>query len=303
MFLSRQSHSSSAQYFSPKPPSLTIRMELNRGAYGTVHSGQLDGKPVAIKQIHLLLLKAAKEQGDFSKMMSDFQSECQLLEQLKHPHVVAFKGAFFDGTTEAPLLVMELMRENLQQYLNRKQGLLSQLEQLQICIEIVNAVCFLHERTPPLMHRDLNDKNILLSSDGTIKIGDLGQSKLKMLDHLNTVQPGAMAFMPPEALQQHSCYDEKLDIFSLGVLMLEVATQQPPRVNMYGSGFIPELKRREKDLAKLGGDHPLRPLIISCLEDNPKKRPDIVKVRSKLLSIAERVKVILTSHIQIALYT
>ena len=125
MSLSRLSRSSSARYFQPKPPSLIVGTEINRGAYGAVHCGQLDGKPVAIKRIHQLLLEAAKEQGDFNKMLSDFQSECQLLERMKHPHVVAFKGAFYDDTNEEPLLVMELMSENLQQYLQWKQGQLS----------------------------------------------------------------------------------------------------------------------------------------------------------------------------------
>lgn len=299
MSLSRLSRSSSARYFQPKPPSLIVGTEINRGAYGAVRCGQLDSKPVAIKRIHQLLLEAANEQGDFNKMLSDFQSECQLLERMKHPHVVAFKGAFYDDTNEEPLLVMELMSENLQQYLQRKQGQLSRQEQLQICIEIVNALCFLHECTPPIMHRDLNDKNILLSSDGLVKIGDLGQSKLRLMGHINTVQPGAVPFMPPEALQPQSCYDEKLDIFSLGALMLEIATQQSPCVDMFGIGFIPELKRRSKDFAKLDKDHPLRPLIVSCLKDKPKERPDIGTVHSKLLAIMEEVRKVLSFHTQV----
>lgn len=294
MSLSRLSHS--ALYFRPKPPTLVIGAEMNRGANGAVHHGQLDGKAVAIKRIHLLLLEAAKEQGHFDKMLRDFQSECQLLEQVVHPHVVAFKGAFYDDTTKEPLLVMELMKENLQQYLKHKQGQLSRQKQLQICIEIVYALHFLHTHTPPIMHRDLNDKNVLLSFDGLVKIGDLGQSKLKTVDSFNTVQPGAVSFMPPEALQQHSQYDEKLDVFSLGVLMLEVATQQPPHVGMVGIGFISELQRRRDDLSKLDKDHPLKPLIISCLKDDPKERPDIVTVHTQLLAIVEAAKVLRVSH-------
>ena len=70
-----------------------------------------------------------------------------------------------------------------------------------------------------------------LGKDGLVKIGDLGQSRLKAnnAEYFSTAQPGAIPFMPPEAMQKQSRYNEKLDIFSLGVLMLEVATQQPPK--------------------------------------------------------------------------
>ena len=92
MALSRPS--SFALHFPPKPPSLEIGKELSRGAYGAVHSGRLDGREVAVKRIHRLLLEAAREQGDLEKMLDDFRHECDLLKRVDHPHVVKFEGAF-----------------------------------------------------------------------------------------------------------------------------------------------------------------------------------------------------------------
>ena len=277
--------SSPSHYFLPKPPSLKIGKELSRGAYGSVHSGRLDGKKVAVKRIHKLLLEAARGQGDLEAMLGGFQRECQLLERVNHPHVVEFKGAFYDETTDEPILVMELMAENLKQYLERNRGKLSRKEQLEICISIVRGLHFFHTRTPPIVHRDLTDKNILLDANGAVKISDLGQSRLKTVDYFSTGQPGAIPFMSPEAMQELSHYNEKLDIFSLGALMLEVATQQPPRVGLVGIGVTPELRRRREDLSKLDDDHPLRPLILSCLKDNPKERPHIVTIHTQLLAM------------------
>ena len=284
--------SSSGKYFRPMPPSLTIEKELSRGAYGTVHFGRLDGKEVAVKRIHGLLLEAAKDEGDLETMLKNFRSECKLLEQVDHPHVVEFKGAFYDDTTDEPILVMELMKENLKRYLERSRGQLSRQKQLEICLSIVRGLRFLHTRTPPIVHRDLTDKNILLAADGLVKIGDLGQSRLKIADYFSTGQPGAIPFMPPEAMQQKSHYNEKLDVFSLGVLMLEVTTQQPPRVGLVGIGRDPELQRRREDLSKLDEEHPLRPLILSCLKDDSKERPDIVTVHLQLLILVEGIEVL-----------
>ena len=282
---------SASHLFLPKPPSLEIGKEFSRGSYGAVRFGRLDGKDVAVKGIHGLLLAAAREEGGLDRILHDFRHECDLLEGLEHPHVVGFKGAFYDETTDEPILVMELMAENLAQYLERNRGRLNRQRQLAICIEIVCGIRFLHTRTPPIVHRDLTDRNILLTVDGVVKIGDLGQSKMKVKEYFSTVQPGAVHFMPPESLQSSPVYNEKLDIFSLGVLMLEVATQQPPHMSLVGIGTITELQRRKEDLFKLDEDHPLRPLILSCLNDNPEMRPDVVSVHTQLLATVEGVEV------------
>ena len=285
--------SSSARFFRPKPSSLEIGKELSRGAYGAVHSGRLDGKEVAVKRIHGLLLEAAREQGDLEAMLSDFRRECELLQRLDHPHVVEFEGAFYDETTNEPILVMELMTEDLRRYLERSRGQLSRQKQLEICVSIVRGLRFLHTRTPPLVHRDLTDRNILLDGNEVVKISDLGQSRLKTAEYFSTGQPGAILFMSPEAMQQPSHYNEKLDIFSLGVLILEVATQRSPRVGMVGIGVTSELQRRRDDLSKLDEDHPMRPLILSCLKDKPEERPDIITVHSQLLAMVDGVEVLL----------
>ena len=293
MASSRQFVANTAQYFYPKPSSLTIREEICRGAYGSVHLGELDGRPVAVKRIHRLLLEAARGQGDFEQVMTDFKRECKLLEKLDHPHVVDFRGAFYDETTDEPLLVMERMRENLREFVERNRNDLSHQKQLEVCLAIARGLRFLHTHTPPIVHRDLTDKNVMLGKDGLVKIGDLGQSRLKAnnAEYFNTAQPGAIPFMPPEAMQEQSHYNEKLDIFSLGVLMLEVATQQPPRVRLVGIGRDKEIVRRREDLSKLEEDHPLKPLILSCLEDDPNERLDIVTVHTQLQAIVEGVEV------------
>ena len=82
-------------------------------------------KEVAVKRIHRLLLEAATGHGNLDTLLRDFRRECDLLERVDHPHVVGFERAFYDETTDEPILVMELMAENLRQYLQRSRGQLS----------------------------------------------------------------------------------------------------------------------------------------------------------------------------------
>ena len=278
-----------SRHFPPKPPFLKIGKEMNRGAYGTVYEGEIKGRPVAVKKIHRILQEASHNEGTMD-LFHNFKKECSFLEKAEHIHVVQFHGAFYDEESHEPLLVMERMHENLSEHLskNRKERI-SLSRQLQICLEIVKGVHFLHSLVPPVIHRDLNDKNVMLTKEGLVKVGDFGQSRLKDVnkDYFSTGQPGAVPFMPPEALQDTAHYNEKIDTFSVGVLMLEVATQQSPQVSLVGIGTTSELKRREKDLANLPADHPMRPLILNCLKDNPKERPDTATLMKKLQTITE----------------
>ena len=204
---------------------------------------------------------------------------------------VGFIGAFNDPKL-GQILVMEKMQENLRQFLDKCKKKLQLSKQLRIFLEIIRGVAFLHQQTPPLVHRDLNDKNVMFSFEGVVKIGDYGQSKLKKDLYLTTGQPGMVIFMPPEALDVESKYNESLDVFSIGVLMLEIATQQEPQVNLRGIGILREVERREKDLKVLGDDHPLRQPVLLCLKDNPKERPKASDLQRDVLAmVGEGAKV------------
>lgn len=211
---------------------------------------------------------------------------CLLMPDSAASHLsVEFRGAFKDVDL-GPVLVMEKMKEDLETFLGRCRGNISVHEQLRISQEITQGVAFLHQQRPPLVHRDLTDKNVMLSFEGVAKIGDFGQSKLKQNLYLTTTQPGAVPFMPPEALYVgNSKYDESLDMFSLGVLMLEIGTQYPPICNMVGIGTRREVERRKTDLGRMSTLHPLKPSILLCLSDDPKRRPKVFELQVVLQTL------------------
>ena len=248
---------------------LTIGGEISRGAWCVVHEGELNGKPVAVKRIHSILL----EVGDVERISHAMFQSAPLLKQLAHPHIVKFIE-FYESKDGDHTFVMERLDYNLQSYL-RHAGKLSDEQQIDLCLQTADAVHYLHSQQPPVVYRDLSERNVLLSGDGILKLSSCVQAaRMPSCGYFDETCPGTILYMPPEALVHHPRYNEKIDIFSLGVVMLEIATQQRPSLNPSRHGSVPEIERRTEDLSVLPGDHPLKPIILQCLRDNPKERPD-----------------------------
>ena len=116
-----------------------------------------------------------------------------------------------------------------------------------------------------------------------MKISDLGQAKYRPsnIQYLTTVAPGCLLYMPPECLGDNPCYSDKGDTFSFGIVMLEVSTQEPPSLALNEGIRI----CRVRDLARLPDDHPLKPSIICCLDEDRHKRPDMKEVHSMVFAM------------------
>ena len=182
-----------------------------------------------------------------------------------------------------PVMVMEKMQHSLR-------GLVENYDNipLNVKLSILDEVClglrYLHSRNPPIVHRDLTPNNILLSYHLEAKITDLGVAKVLRNDNQMTMTklPGTPDFMPPEALGTKPVYGPPLDIFSYGGVILYLTTQLWPRPTDRSEfnpdtemwEIVSEVKRRQCYLDKItGGAKNLKPLVMSCLDDNPNKRP------------------------------
>ena len=276
----------------PKPKGLVIEEEIDRGSCCTVNRGTLDGKPVAVKRILKILLEAASEKSSYMiDMNRRFIQERNLLSS-DHPGIVNIIGAYYDEKTGETMLVMELMKKSLRDYLSEVKGHLSVVEQCTMCKDIASALVYLHQQDPPIAYCDLTSKSILISFDDQVKLGACGVAQQKPPGGYLCVQyPGALPYMPPETLRVDACYDEKIDVFSLGVVMTEIATQHPPSVRFENIGIVKEVKRRQSDLSKIPEDHPLKPIILQCLQDNPVDRQNsasVLKEIKKICPVSQR---------------
>ena len=180
---------------------------------------------------------------------------------------------------------------------------------------ILQDVCcglqYLHSRNPPIIHCDLTPNNILLCDHLRAKISDPGVAKAihtKML----TQAPGANDFMPPESLSSKPVYGLPLDIFSFGGVILYVCTQEWPQLgplvefdpNTGERIVLTEIKRRQQHLNEMVGVcKDLKPLVISCLDDNPRNRPSAAETLMKIKKAKDACNVKMSSHSSAAVVT
>ena len=279
---------------------------IGGGAYGQVEEVAFPVEAAA-KTIHAILQGGPNE---LSKAVAEFVRECQLMSTVRHPNVVQFLGvAFFPGS-RLPALVMERLLTCLHDLLAPDTppppGAASPLAFFSAvlkCSVLHNVACglaYLHERSPPVIHRDLSARNVLLNSEMVAKIADLGVARIvprMRVAATMTKGPGALIYMPPEVFEEKSKYDTSIDIFSLGVVTIfTIGGTFPcdPLASTYvdeRSGLLvarTELQRRSGYMAgvnqqlracgQLRGDHPLIRLIQQCLQNLPAARPGIGEV-------------------------
>lgn len=193
-----------------------------------------------------------------------------------------------------PCYGVEYLPENLDDLLEATSNIPLFLKR-SILHDVALGLVYLHSHVPPIIHRDLTARNVLLNSDMRAKIADFGVARILDLRPGSrttmTQAPGNFTYMPPEALCTKPTYDMKIDIFSFGHLALFTLTQVFPNLlpSTYTSREDPERivgrseverRSREVDLLyrQLGEQHPLVQLVLVCLQNRPELRPSTQQV-------------------------
>ncbi len=181
----------------------------------------------AAKRMHELLLDPGNE--GVGETVDRYQRECQLMADLRHPNITQFLGLCFLEGSDLPLLVMERLEMSVDDLLECSPNIPLAVK-ISILTDTGSGLVYLHSRGPPIVHRDLTARNILLTSSLTAKITDMGNSRMVTLKPTQLAQtlsknPGTTVYMPPEALSENHRYGPSLDVFSFGHLALYVLTQ------------------------------------------------------------------------------
>ncbi len=282
-------------------------VELGRGADATVYEVDWNGTFCAAKRLHEILLKD-QAPGGAEKLIKNFEAECLTWSKLRHPGVVQFLGVHMDRGSRLPVLVMEKMDTSLRAYLDNHSKEEFPLHQKAFVLrQVTQALAYLHSQNPPLVHHDLSPNNVLLNVVSCVtKVSDFGLSRAINPSALTrrTSIKGTQAFMPPEALHNPPRYNEKLDVFSFGNIVISTLTHEwpsPGPPNQYhGERLVAlnELQRRELYVLLFTAKEKqlFQSVVSSCLENRPDKRSSSVMLVQKL----RRIESTLLSRGQVA---
>lgn len=211
--------------------------ELGSGAFARVEELVVDGAVCAGKVPHDALVRDSNV--GVEDLRRKYEQECRLLYSLHHPHIVQFLGLCYSRRSHAPVLVMEKLHTSLDTVLGtgrehtRREKIPFGLKGSMLT-DVACGLVYLHHRNPPVIHRDLTAKNVLLTSAMVAKISDLGNARISFLRPEQvaslTKAPGTSVYMPPEALYSRSStrtshYGPSIDIFSFGHLLLYTITE------------------------------------------------------------------------------
>ena len=271
-------------------------VKLGKGADATVFAAEWNGTVCAAKRLHEILLED-ESPGGADKFIRNFEAECLTWSKLRHPGVVQFLGVHMDRSSRLPVLVMEKMDTSLRTYLEDHSKEEFSLHQKAFVLrQVTQALAYLHSQNPPLVHHDLSPNNVLLNVVTFVtKISDFGMSRVinpSAFTRKSSIK-GTQAFMAPEALHDPPRYNEKLDVFSFGNVVISTLTHEWPNpgppTKYEGDVFVAvtELQRREHYVVKFTAQEKqlFLPIVRQCLENRPDKRPSSVMLVQELRRI------------------
>ena len=236
---------------------------LGKGSWGEVKVARFRGLRVAAKTLHQVILSHYN--------ISLFNQEMEIAARLRHPNLLQFIGATQEGT---PIILSELMPTSLHKELEKSP--LTHPQIIQIAQDIAAALNYLHLWQPdPILHRDVSSPNILLEPSGSgqwkAKLSDFASANLVQNISPYSVAPGNPFYSAPEA-QFPDKHSPAMDVFSFGVLLMEMALCKPPAPKT-------SEKMTQSDTIKCPA---LKSFVQRCIASESQKRPTMAKVLTDL---------------------
>ncbi|KDO21829.1 TKL protein kinase [Saprolegnia parasitica CBS 223.65] len=199
---------------------VTSNKPLASGAFGEVWLGSYGGKQVAIKRM----------KNQEARSVQKFIDEIVLM--MSSDYIVKFVGASWTRPIEIECVVEFMDLGDLRSYLiNQSPAQFSWDQKYQCILSIIRGLVYLHTYKPPIIHRDLKSRNVLLDSVKGTKLTDFGASRVAEEDDLMTNGIGTYQWMAPEVISGTN-YGAPADVYSFGIILSEFATHQVPYADL-----------------------------------------------------------------------
>ena len=224
-------------------PYFQILSKAGQGASGSVYlarSKKLNGQCIAIKQIDLN--KQSRKELIVNEIL--------VMKDSHHPNIVNFIEAYLNGPSDL-WVIMEYMEGGSLTDVIDNNSEITEAQIACICYETTKGLQHLHKKN--FIHRDIKSDNVLLDAHGNVKITDFGFcAKLTTEKSKRATMVGTPYWMAPEVVRQKE-YDEKVDVWSLGIMTIEMIEGEPPYLNeeplkalyLIASNGTPTLKHPE----------------------------------------------------------
>ena len=205
-----------------------------------------------------------------------FLNECDIMNMLNHPNILKAFQIFMSDEKNPPAIILEYCQHNLSFAIMNK--LLSNLEIATAIYQIAEGMKYLHFNK--IIHRDLKPSNILIATDGTIKISDFGISNLNTPEQTTmTIGVGTNKFMAPEIIAEEEVYNEKIDVYSFGVLVYyTLSCGQLPKIK------TPQILQGKKAEIPSTFTEFAKDLINDCWNFEANDRPSFNEICERMIS-------------------
>ena len=255
----------------------TLKKILGQGAYGKVYlvaqkSGCGMTKHYAMKVINKVDIV---EQN----MTEGAMVERNMLLEMSHPFILNMHYAF--QTEHNLYLILDYVNGgDLFQHLSKK-GYMSEKAARYYGAQVVLALEYVHSQN--IVYRDLKPENLLIDSDGNIKMADFGISKQINTNQIKKTHTliGTAQYMPPEAFSNSEGYGQAFDIWSLGCCLYEIVVGEPPYGLAQSSiGDMQQVLRDEEIQMRDFFSKEFRSLLEGLLDYNPQRRLTIAQIKT-----------------------